>query len=309
MAFFQKQPMMRKVLYSLAPIYAFSIYAYGIRVILLSIFVFAAGIFTEYLFEKRKKKPVSEAVLVSCALYTLSMPPNVPIWVAVIGIVFGIVFGKEVYGGFGRNVFNPAITGRLFVYISFPLFLTAGWISPSFFGTDAVASATPLDLMRQGESVNLLNLFFGWRAGTLGEAPIFLILAAAVYLVVTKTASWRIMVSTFSSAAILTFLLDLFKVPKALPTLSALLSGSLLFVIVFMATDPISAPKKLKSHWYYGIIIGGGAVLIRTFSLFSEGVSFAVLVGNTFASLIDEVVVEKKKVAPKKVVTANEQGK
>lgn len=297
--FFQKQPMMRKMLWALLPLFVFSVLAYGFRPIWLGIWIFSAGILVEYLFEKEKKKPVSEAVLVSCMLFLLSLPPNTPFWVGVIGIAFGIAFGKEVYGGFGRNVFNPAIVGRLFVYITFPSFMTMGWIKPALFGLDAVSSATPLVLMREGQSVKLLDLFLGWRAGSLGEAPVFLIIIAAIYLIVTKTASWRLMVSTYLSASILTFFLDAFNVPKALPTLPALLSGSLLFVTVFMATEPITAPKKLKSQWFYGVIIGVTGVIIRTFSLFSEGWSFAVLMGNLFAPLLDEILQDKKK-APSK---------
>ncbi|MGC8954856.1 MAG: RnfABCDGE type electron transport complex subunit D [Fervidobacterium sp.] len=293
--FFQKQPMMRKMLWVLFFVYAFSVLAYGIRAIWLGIWVFVTGIFVEYLFEKQRKKPVTEAVLVSCMLFLLSLPPNVPFWVAMIGIAFGIAFGKEVYGGFGRNVFNPAIVGRLFVYITFPNYMTMGWVKPSILGLDAMTSATPLVLMRQGESVSIGNLLVGWRAGTLGEAPILIIIAAAIYLILSKTASWRLMVSTYISAALLTFILDVLNVPKALPTLPALLSGSLVFVSVFMATEPITAPKKGRSQWIYGVIIGVTGVVIRTFSLFSEGWSFAILMGNLFAPLLDELISDKKK--------------
>lgn len=291
------------MLIALLPVYAFSIFAYGPYVVLLSLVVFATGVFVEYLFESRKKKPVSEAVLVTCMLLTLAMPPRVPLWLVVIATVFAVVFGKEAYGGFGRNVFNPAITGRLFVYITFPLLMTKGWVKPSPFGVDSVTSATPLEIMRQGGHVGILELFLGWRAGSIGEAPIFLIIASAIYLIVTKTASWRIITSTLSSAFLLTLILDLLNVPNALPTLPAILSGSLFFVAVFMATDPISAPKKTISHWYYGVIIGVSGVIIRTFSLFPEGWSFAVLLGNTFAPLLDEVLKEKKKPSVKKVTT------
>ncbi len=291
---FQKQPMMRRVIFALIPIYIFSIFAYGLNVLLLSLFIFAVGIFMEWLFESRKRKPVSEAVLVTCMLLTLSMPPDVPIWIAVVATVFAVALGKEAYGGFGRNVFNPAITGRLFVYITFPLFMTKGWLSPSLFGTDVVSSATPLELLRQNSQISLSNLFFGWRSGSIGEGPIFLIILAAIYLIATKTASWRIILSTLSSATIMTFLFDIFNVSKALPTLPAILSGSLFFISVFMATDPISAPKKMASQWYYGMIIGVSGVVIRTFSLFSEGWSFAILLGNIFAPLLDEFIKDKK---------------
>ncbi len=281
---------MRKVLYSLIPIYIFSFYLYGLRVLWLGIFVFATGIVTEYVMEKQKKKPVSEAVLVTCSLLLLSLPPLTPWWIAVVGSFFGVFFAKEVYGGFGRNIFNPAIVGRLFIYISFPVAMTSRWLVPR---TDIVTSATPLDLLKSGQNVNLKDLFFGVRAGSIGESCIFLIIAAAIYLMVTKTANFRIIISTFLSATILTFFLNL--IGSGPSPLQMLLSGSFLFVTVFMATDPVSAPKKSTSQWIYGVIIGVCTVLIRNFSLFSEGTSFGVLVGNTFASLLDELFSKKVK--------------
>ncbi|MFN3284155.1 MAG: RnfABCDGE type electron transport complex subunit D [Pseudothermotoga sp.] len=287
---FQKQPLMRKVLYSLVPIFAFSFYLYGTRVLWLGIFVFSVGILTEYMMERQKNKPVSEAVLVTCSLFLLSLPPLTPWWIAVIGIFFGVFFAKEVYGGFGRNIFNPAIAARLFIYISFPTFMTTQWLLPR---TDTLTSATPLDLLRTGQSMDLKNLLLGIRPGAIGESSILLIALAAIYLIFTKTASFRIIASTFLSASALTFLLNMFKIgPSPFPML---LSGSFLFVTVFMATDPVSAPKRKESQWIYGVIIGVCTVLIRSFSLFSEGTSFGVLIGNTFASLLDEILPKKVK--------------
>jgi Na+-transporting NADH:ubiquinone oxidoreductase subunit B len=295
-SWFQTQKMMRKVLFSLLPIAIFSIYAYGYRVLWLGAWVFLAGILTEWIVERGRKKKVSEAVLVTCLLFTLSLPPVTPWWVAVLGIVFGVFFAKEVYGGFGRNVFNPAIVSRLFVYLTFPNLLTTGWIAWSHFGSNPVTAATPLALLKVGETPGLAELFFGIRAGSLGEGPIFLVIAAAIYLIWSKTASWRIMLSTALSGVLFTFLFDWLKVPGALDALPAIFSGSFLFVTVFMATDPVSAPKKTSSLWIYGTIIGTTAVLIRTFSFFPEGMSFAVLIGNAFAPLIDLLMPKKKAV-------------
>ncbi len=288
MAFFQKQPLMRRVLYSLVPIYVFTFFLYGLRVLWYSLVIFTVGILTEYMMEKRKGKSVTEAVLVTCSLLTLSMPPNAPLWVAGIASFFGVFIAKEVYGGFGRNVFNPAIVGRLFVYITFPVYMTTGWIMPR---SDVVTSATPLDLLRTGQTVK--QLIVGVRAGSLGESPIFLIAVAAVYLIITKTASWRIILSTVASGLGLNLLLNAFG--KGMPVLPAMLSGSFLFVAVFMATDPVSAPKKTLSQWLYGMIIGCVTVIVRNFSLFSEGTSFGVLMGNIFASLLDEIKPKKVK--------------
>jgi len=284
MAFFQKQPLMRRVLYALLPIYAFAFFLYGLRVLWLSLVIFTLGILTEYLMEWKKGKKVSEAVLVTCSLLTLSMPPQVPLWIAGVASFFGVFVAKEMYGGFGRNVFNPAIVGRLFVFITFPVYMTTGWIMPRI---HAVTSATPLNILRANEPLELWKLLVGLRAGSLGESPILLILAAAVYLIVTRTASWRIILSIISSAFLFNFSLNLFGV--GLSVLPSLLSGSFLFVAVFMATDPVSAPKKPLAQFWYGVVIGCVTVIIRNFALFSEGTSFAVLLGNTFSPLLDEV--------------------
>lgn len=310
---FQKQPIMRKVLYSLAPIFLFSIYLYGLRPIVTALVVFPLGVLVEYFFEKRRGKKVSEAVLVTCALYTLSMPPVVPLWIVAVGILFTVFMAKEVYGGFGRNIFNPAIAGRLFVYISFATILQAGFVQPGAFGSaaglwgypvDGMTAATPLAQLRHGEPISILNAILGFRMGSMGESSVVLIVLAGVYLIATKTANWRLIVSTIASAVILNGVLLLAGVSRVLP-MESLLVGSFLFVAVFMATDPVSAPKKPVAQWFYGTVIGVSVVLIRNFSLFPEGTSFAVLLANTAASLFDDLVAGKKpKSAPSSAKTA-----
>lgn len=310
---FQKQLIMRRVLISLAPIFLFSIYLYGWRVPVVTAVVFLFGILTEFLMERTRKKKVSEAVLVTCALYALALPPAVPIWVAIVGIVFAVFLGKEVFGGFGRNVFNPAITGRLFVYITFPRLLQTTWMVPGNFGTggingvDGVTAATPLEILRgtaEG-SVDWMDLLFGIRAGSIGESSIVLIVIAAIYLIITKTANWRLIVSTFGTAlamAAIFYATGAIDIPPHL----YIMSGSIMYVAVFMSTDPVSAPNKPISQWVYGAIIGGVSMLVRTFSGFPEGTSFGILMGNVFASLLDEMFpAKKKKKAPAKPATAS----
>ncbi len=299
---FLKQPMMRRVLYALAPIYLYAIWMYGYRPLLAALVSFAFGVGAEWAFERKRSGKVSEAVLVTCALFSLAFPPATPLWILAVGIVFAVAMAKGVYGGFGRNIFNPAIAGRAFVYISFAISLAAGYRSFGNFGigaVDAVASATPLGAMRAGVSALLLDLILGRRTGAMGEGMILLILGAGVYLAVTKTASWRIMVGSLAAAVVLTLGLKALGVAKALP-LESLLAGSYLFMTVFMATDPVSAPKRPASHFIYGALIGAAVVVIRTFSAFPEGTTFAVLFGNTFANLIDIAVdsFKKKAAAP-----------
>jgi Na+-transporting NADH:ubiquinone oxidoreductase subunit B len=290
----QKQAMMRRVLLSLLPIYAFALYLYGLHLVFLTLVVFPLGLGMELLFERRQKKKATEAVFVTCMLYLLSLPPLVPLWIAGIGILFAVFIAKEIFGGFGRNVFNPAIAGRLFVYITFSPQMTTGWITAGSFGVDAVSTATPLHQIGAAQHPDLLNLFLGFRPGSFGESPIILILLAAVFLVATKTAKAKIMLSTMGSAAVLAYILELTAVPGAVQALPGLMAGSLLFVAVFMATDPVSAPKKAGAQIVYGVLIGSITILIRLFPLFTEGSSFAVLLGNTFAPLLDQVFTRSK---------------
>lgn len=318
---FQKQAIMRRVIWTLLVILAFSTYLYGFRVLLVNAVVLAAGTLTEFAFERSRNKKVSEAVFVTSLIYGLALPPLVPIWVAVVGIVFAVAIGKGVYGGFGRNVFNPAITGRLFVYITFPTLLQANWVAPripgfaqNLLGVDGVTAATPLEVLRGGAtgSAEFWQLFFGFRAGSMGEGAIWLILIAAVYLGITKTAQWRLMISTFLTGAVLTAILYFTGLSRDLVPHLAVLSGSLLYVSVFMVTDPVSAPNKPASQWLYGVIIGGTSILIRTFAGFPEGTSFGILLGNTFAALIDEIMPapkRKKKPAPTAAPAAAGGGK
>jgi Na+-transporting NADH:ubiquinone oxidoreductase subunit B len=392
---------MRRVLYSLVPIFLWSLWLYGWRSLAVAGVVFGLGILTEFIMEKSRNKKVSEAVLVTSALLALSLPPAVPLWVAGLATVFAVVMGKGAYGGFGRNIFNPAITGRIFTYISFPLLMQTTWMIPGAFGTigmnnqasgsspaeaililviiaaayliitknfenrglvkitifsgiiltilgyvllgtlglriteiDAMSTATPLEIYRGAEASNLppgseylnentlLNLFIGRRVGSIGESSILLIIIAGIYLIYTKTANWRMILSTLLSATVLVVIFYFAGLMERLsPAMSPegktwvehleiitkfLFSGSLFFVAVFMATDPVSAPNKKLSQYIYGVIIGSVTILIRVFSGFPEGTSFGILMANTFASLLDEIVPKPKKKTAKK--TAKAQG-
>lgn len=273
------------------------------------------GALTEFIFEKKKNKPITEAVYVSAILYTLTLPVRTPLWIVAVGIIFGIVFGKEVFGGFGRNVFNPALVGRAFVYVSFPKFLTGQWTAPfdnllggftKFVGTpiDELASATPMLIFRAtGQMADYWRLFVGNVSGSLGETSALLILLAAVYLLKTKTASWETMVASLTSFLVFNSFFY-FTGSSAVPNpLFGVLSGGFLFAVVFMATDPISSPKTKEAKFIYGAIIGLVTVVIRGFALFAGGVMFAILIGNTFAPILDEAVKYMKTQKKAKQVT------
>lgn len=316
---FMKQPMMRKVLYSLVPIQIASIYFFGWRSLAITIVSLVAGVFAEWLFKRSAKKPVTEAVWVSAVLYAMTLPPATPYWIAAVGMIFGIIFGKEVFGGFGKNVFNPALVGRAFVYVCFPLELATTWSYNlsgqnggfgGFFAyasplVDTVTTATPMLLFRsEGQYETWLSLLLGTVSGSLGETSALLILLAAAYLVYTKTADWINIVSTLIGFMLCNSLFYALGVPSVPNPLLGLVSGGILFGAVFMATDPISSPKTKEAKWIYGLLIGGLTVVIRGFTLFAGGVMFAILIANTFGPLLDEIVKglkKTKKSSPKEV--------
>ncbi len=309
--------MMTRVLISLLPILLASVYLFGLRTLVLLAVVTITGILCEYgimrLINGAKAK-VSEALFVTCLLFTLTLPPTVPFWIAAVGIAFGVIFGKCVFGGFGKNIFNPALVGRCFIYVAFPAHMTIAWAEPytGLFGglikwsggVDAVTSATPMILLnKEGIVTDHLRLFLGNISGSLGETSALIILLAAVYLLVTKTASWKIIVSCLASFAIFSSILYLTGVLQADPLFS-ILSGGFLFAAVFMATDPVSAPKQEVSKFIYGALIAIVALVIRAFSLFTEGIMFAILIVNAFVPLIDRNIksLKDRKKAESKVV-------
>ncbi|HZK09705.1 MAG TPA: RnfABCDGE type electron transport complex subunit D [Clostridia bacterium] len=302
---FMKQKMMTKVLISLIPLYIFSVWLYGLRVLSLLALVTLVGLAAEYWVMRLiqgDRARVSEAALVTCALYTLTLPPTTPYWIAGLGILVALILGKGAFGGFGRNVFNPALVGRAFIYVSFPAQMTASWALPytSFpggfirYGVQSLSSATPMiSLETTGALAPIKDLFLGTIGGSIGEGSALLILLAGVYLIYTKTASKTIILSVLLSGLASSGLFYFAGWTQA-PILFNLLSGGFLFAAVFMATDPISAPREQLSKIIYGVIIGFSAIFIRTFSLFTEGIMFAVLIGNSFAPLIERTVKEIK---------------
>ncbi len=309
-----KQPPMKKVIYALLPLFAASVYFFGWRSLLIMAVVNAAGFLSEYIFALIYKKQVTAAVFVSNFLFALSLPPFVPLWIAAAGIMFGIIFGKMAFGGFGKNVFNPALTGRAFVYISFGSKLTS-MFTPNFSGfpggfaafsqpVDAVTKATPLFLIKQGgldsalneTGRNLFDLFFGFTSGSLGETSALLIILGGLYLLIAKTANYRIVAG--GTASFLLFQTVLYIVDPAAYTnpVYYALSGSFLFAVMFMATDPVSASQTTNGgRWIYGVIIGILTVLIRNFSIWPEAVTFSILLANTFGPLIDQLMKNAKK--------------
>lgn len=313
---FTNQKMMRTVLKALLIILIASVYFNGLRVLLLTAVNIVFAVLTEYVFEKKilKRQKVSEAVLVTAVLYTMTLPVALPLWMSVIGIIFGVFFGKMVFGGFGKNIFNPAIVGRCFVYINFPEPLTIHWNQvpsladfPGGFTTwlfpeiDSVSTATPMLAFRnEGIFSEIMDLLIGNVPGVIGEASKILIILCAIYLIYTKVASWQIMAGCAIGFTAITLVFNMMGVESVPNPIIGMLSGGFLFGTAFMATDPISAAKTPLGKWIFGIIIGAVTVIIRGFALFSGGVMFAILIGNTFAPIIDYAINAQKKKAKAK---------
>ncbi|MBL7016695.1 MAG: RnfABCDGE type electron transport complex subunit D [Kiritimatiellales bacterium] len=315
----KKQPMMRKVEYALMPALLGAIYFFGWRTLAIVLWCAAVGIATEYFMAKKRNDTVSEAVLVTALLLGLSMPPTIPFWQAGVGMFVAILFGKEVFGGFPRNVFNPAIVGRGFLYVCFPIDMTSKFTAvwngiPAGFahwgarvqisGADAVSAATPMWSRRDfGYETSIWDLITGnigelftgtdgvtraLTAGSVGEVSAILVLIGGIYLLWTKTAQWRLTVSTLvgaiASSAIFRYALGADAVP---PIPWSLCSGAMLYAAFFMVTDPISGPKNKNSQWIYGLFIGTMIVFLRWKAVFAGAVAFAILLGNTLAPSLD----------------------
>jgi Na+-transporting NADH:ubiquinone oxidoreductase subunit B len=220
-----------------------------------------------------------------------------------VGIVFGITFGKMVFWGFGRNIFNPALVGRAFIYISFGGPMTAAWVDRiggraggfARFSADAVTQATPLTQLREGLPVSKVSMLIGNEAGCIGETSAILLLLGGIYIVYRKFASWRIVLSVFIGMLALQTALWMTGAGNAVDPLSAVLGGGFMMGAWFMATDPVSASQTNGGRWIYGILIGALTVLIRTFSIWAEGMMFAILLGNMFAPIVDYYIKGAKK--------------
>lgn len=273
---------------------------------------YGVGLFWEGLFSVVRGHGVSEGFLVTGLLYPLILPPDLPLWQAAVGISFGVIIGKEVFGGTGRNVLNPALTARAFVFFAYPVRMSgdAVWIAGG--ATDAVTGATALAVSSQAApsanlpdllstaGLTLQNLFIGRTPGCIGETSALLCFVGAIVLIVTGVASWRIIVGGIIGVLGMGTLLNMVAggsnaAYMSLSPLYHLAMGGFAFGITFMATDPVSAPGMDKARWIYGILIGCLTVLIRVFNpAYPEGTMLAILFMNLFAPLLDHFMIRAR---------------
>lgn len=259
---------------------------FGLYAFLVALVAILGSVSVELLFSKLRKKPLDYSLLITPLIFALIMPPSVPLWVVIIGSVFGTFFAKSLFGGLGKNVFNPALVGYIFVSISFPKYLNTQWLNPQ---TDVVASTTPLiQLNNNALGYNLWELLVGNVPGTLGETFRIGILILGIALIVLKIIDWRITLSLLTTIFLINFVgeflfPDLFRDP-----VSSILVGSVLFASFFVATDPVTAPTFGWGRVVYGIGIGIIIMVIRADAgAYPEGTAFAIVIMNAVAPLID----------------------
>ena len=279
----------------------------SIKVLPIIIVTYAVGGLWEGLFAIVRKHEINEGFLVTGILYALTLPPSIPLWQVAVGISFGVVIGKEIFGGTGYNILNPALTARAFVFFAYPAQISgdAVWVA-----VDGFTKATPLAvvaLAERGSSAvaalgdagyTFQNMIFGLIPGSIGETSAVAALLGLIFLLITGVASWRIMAGCFIGAVAMSLVFSAFQGPESMAFFSLpphwhLVMGGFAFGAIFMATDPVSSSSTQTGRWIYGILIGMLVVLIRMVNpAYPEGVMLAILFMNVFAPTIDYFVVK-----------------
>lgn len=283
-----------------------------IKVLPLVVVSYGVGLLIEFIFAVIKGHEVEEGYLVTGMLVPLIVPVDIPLWMLAVAVAFGVVIGKEVFGGTGMNILNPALTIRAFLFFAYPTWMSGDkvWVHDAVnrAGTpDAISGETILGSYAQNQVVDYSysDMFFGLIPGSVGETSTFLILLGAAFLIFTKIGSWRIIVSTFVGAAVMGLIFNQvtsagvvldsskFYGLMSTPWYEHLMIGGLAFGAVYMATDPVTASQTNKGKWIYGFLIGFISIMIRVFNpAYPEGVFLAILLMNVFAPTIDHYVVQ-----------------
>jgi Na+-transporting NADH:ubiquinone oxidoreductase subunit B len=279
---------------------------------------YVTGLAIEFIFAQVRGHEVNEGFLVSGMLIPLVLPVDVPLWMVAVATAFAVIIGKEVFGGTGMNILNPALTARAFLFFAYPAYMSGNdvWIHGLMGGeniVDGFSGATPLAQAAEGNVEAMppvQDMFFGMIPGSIGETSTLAVLIGAAILLYTGVGSWRIMFSTFAGGLIMGLIFNAFAVNEfmSIPAWEHLFLGGFAFGAVYMATDPVTAAQTNKGKYIYGFLIGLLAILIRVVNpAYPEGVMLAILLMNVFAPLIDHYVVEgniKKRLKRAKVKAA-----
>lgn len=283
------QNIMLDVFIAMIPASAFGCYIFGFSALFVIIATVLSCVISEYLYEKimHKTSTVGDmSAVVTGMILALNMPPEIPVWIPMIGGVFAIIVVKQLYGGIGQNWMNPALAARCFLLISFASKMTN--FTSARLGFDSLSSATPLATIKAGEmaSVSLSDMFFGFIPGTIGEVSTVALLVGAAYLLIKKVISIRIPLAYILTVAIFTFI---FGKQDFTYVLMQICGGGLVFGAFFMATDYVTGPITPNGQILFGIFIGLLTGLFRIFGGSAEGVSYAIIIGNMVAPLIEKV--------------------
>lgn len=287
--------MMKGVIKALIPAVCASAYFFRMKAVVLIAVTVSSCVFTEYFIQKLSGKKIKVndfSAIVTGLLLALVLPPALPLWMAVAGGVFAIALGKEIFGGLGCNIFNPALLARAFLMAAFPVALTT-WTNPA--GMDAVTQATPLALAKFDNIITPCSaLFWGNVGGSLGETSAIALLVGFGYLLFRKIIDYRIPIGYVGTVVVFSFAMRIFPSVKSLSPLFHVLSGGLLLGAVFMATDPATSPVTAKGRWIFGIGCGLVTMIIRLFGGLPEGVMFSILLMNAITPLINRVSKPKR---------------
>ena len=297
------------------------------KIIPLVIVSYGVGLGIEFLFATIKNHEVEEGYLVTGMLVPLIVPIDIPLWMLAVAVAFGVVIGKEVFGGTGMNILNPALTIRAFLFFAYPTWMSGDkvWVQgavESVGKVDAISGETILGGLAQGKhlSYSVMDMFYGFIPGSIGETSTVLILIGGLFLIFAKIGSWRIMLSSVIGAIVMGLIFNSlvdanviaqgskFYTLMSTPYWEHLIIGGFAFGTVYMATDPVTASQTNRGKWVYGFLIGLLSILIRVFNpAYPEGVMLAILLMNVFAPTIDHYVVQgniKKRLKRLKVKTA-----
>lgn len=277
-------------------------FLYGLAVILPKIIVsYAVGLGIEIAIAQYKKEEVHEGFFVTGILIPLIVPVNCPLWIIAIATAFAVVFAKEVFGGTGMNIFNPALVTRAFLFFAYPTMMSGDkvWVNGSYMdsinGTvDGISAATPLGQLAAGEPVtyDAMDTIIGTIPGSIGETSFIAIMIGAAILIWAGIASWKIIISTFVGGAIMAYLLP-YAGAENFEWWEQLTVGGFAFGAVFMATDPVTSPRTEGGKWIFGFLIGAMAIIIRVLNPgYPEGMMLAILLMNVFAPLFDYFFVQ-----------------
>ncbi|MBR3290297.1 MAG: RnfABCDGE type electron transport complex subunit D [Clostridia bacterium] len=284
---------MADVLIALVPCGAVGVYLFGLSALWVILTCVAACVLTEFVYEKCMKRPVTVGDLsaaVTGLLLAYSLPATVPLWLAALGGVFAILVVKQVFGGIGQNIMNPALAARCFLLISFPIRMTS---YPQL--VDAVTGATPLTLLKAGQSVDPLQMVFGVYSGCIGETSVIAIAIGAIYLLLRRVISWRIPVTYLVSAAgFMALLRWLTGAPVTAEYLVIqLCGGGLMLGAFFMATDYTTSPITQNGKLLYGLLLGFLTALFRVLGKSGESVSYVIIIANLLVPLIEKITLPR----------------